>query len=209
MGIEQPSAYYDKAYQTAPEYSKHWSQSRYLKLWEKMAEWLDKDKQVIDLGCGVGQLAEYLWNEKFKNYLGLDFSEKAIELANEKFNCNYDGYFTFQVRDINTFAKNVNIRFNPFTKEPEGFYQWPDISESPQFFISETLEHITKDTELLQLLCVKFKGSKISISVPSFNDPAHVRYFKSIQEAQDRYGKYIDGQAKQLGAWFYLNGYLI
>ena len=43
----------------------------------------DKKKSVLDLGCGVGELMPLL-SEKFKDVVGIDFSEEMIQKAKEK-----------------------------------------------------------------------------------------------------------------------------
>jgi len=43
----------------------------------------DKKKTVLDLGCGIGELMPLL-SEKFKDVVGIDFSEEMIQKAKEK-----------------------------------------------------------------------------------------------------------------------------
>lgn len=44
-------------------------------------------KKVIEIGCGIGRWAEAL-HDKCESFLGLDFSEDLIEIANNS--QNYD-----------------------------------------------------------------------------------------------------------------------
>jgi SAM-dependent methyltransferase len=157
-----------------------------------MAERLDKNIMVFDLGCGPGQTAGLLHSLGFEKYCGIDFSKQAIEMAKQAGGC-FSGY-KFEVDDL----------FNYIEKIPDGF-----CSASQQIFCSETLEHIEKDVELLDLLRTKFPGSRIAISVPTFDDPGHVRHFKSTKEAKDRYSPFIKiDDTSQIGPWIIIQGIL-
>lgn len=48
--------------------------------------WFHKQPNVLDVGCGTGVIVNYL---KFKNFLGIDISEDAIQKANKKENCAF------------------------------------------------------------------------------------------------------------------------
>jgi 2-polyprenyl-3-methyl-5-hydroxy-6-metoxy-1,4-benzoquinol methylase len=156
-----------------------------------MVSYLDKEVLTIDLGCGVGQAAGMLHSLGFKHYHGVDFSEKAIQLAQE--NIKHNKYH-FKCSDIFTFVENI----------PDG-----RCCFSQQFFISETLEHITGDTDLIATIAKKCPDSLIALSVPTFNDPAHVRHFKGVKDAVDRYSPFIDVEvSKQIGPWIVVAGRL-
>jgi len=40
--------------------------------------------QVLDIGCGNSGLCEDLWDEGFKNVIGIDFSEKIVDMMNKR-----------------------------------------------------------------------------------------------------------------------------
>ena len=154
-----------------------------------MVQRFDKEDPVIDLGCGVGQTACFMHNEGFENYRGCDFSDEAINRAKQLI--GHIPSYKFYVNDIFTFVNRL-----------------PTVCND-QFFCSETLEHITDDTGLLRLLAERFPGSRIAISVPTFDDPSHVRVFKSVTEAKDRYKPFIDvDDSSQIGPWIILQGKL-
>ncbi len=48
--------------------------------------WFHKQPDVLDVGCGTGIITNYI---KFKNFLGIDISEDAIQKANKKENCAF------------------------------------------------------------------------------------------------------------------------
>lgn len=51
-------------------------------------------KSVLDLGCGNGQITEYLYQKVHANYMGLDISNRGIEVANTRFSENPKLQFT-------------------------------------------------------------------------------------------------------------------
>lgn len=60
---------------------------------EELKKYIQDGEKVLDLGCGNGRLFE-LFKDRNIEYLGVDFSEKLIEKAKEKYgNC-------FKVADI-------------------------------------------------------------------------------------------------------------
>lgn len=162
MGKEQPTEYYDSIYKTSKEYNQHYTKSRYYNLWKRVIKNLDQNKTVFEFGCGTGQLAEMLHDNKFVSYFGIDFSEEAIRIA-KLINANN---FTFVVGDI------LNMCL-PKDVDDEG-------EKTPQIICCETLEHIEKDKEFINRLREVYPGSRIVFTVPTFNDAAHVRYFKDL-----------------------------
>lgn len=190
MGKEQSASYYDAIYSKSKEYEKPWYESRYLRVWQRMAQKFDKDRHILDLGCGVGQAAQMLLQEGFKRYRGVDFSLEAILKARSK---TIEPSYMFICEDLFAYVAGYDTDFYGIS----------------QVFISETLEHISDDTGLLRLLAQKFPASRIAISVPTFDDTSHVRVFKSVTEAKDRYKPFIDiDDSSQIGPWIILQGKL-
>ncbi|KAI4470621.1 protein-lysine n-methyltransferase mettl10 [Holotrichia oblita] len=76
--------------------------------WMKTAH-SEKSCRVLDIGCGNGMLLIELYNEGFKNVVGVDYSENAITLAKSiatKLQCNIE----FSVCDI----IDENIKLSDF-----------------------------------------------------------------------------------------------
>lgn len=46
--------------------------------------YIPRNGSILDIGCGEGVLSDYLHRSYKKNYLGIDFSSKAIEIAVQK-----------------------------------------------------------------------------------------------------------------------------
>lgn len=81
MGNIQNREYYDNAYLTRPEYDLHYTKSPYFELWREVMDLVksySKDVNIIEVGCGAGQFAHYLYDEKYIKYVGFDFSNVAI-----------------------------------------------------------------------------------------------------------------------------------
>lgn len=72
------------------EIAESFSESR-SQLWpeiEELKEYIRDEERVLDLGCGNGRLIELFESRKI-DYIGVDFSEKLIEMAKKK----YGDYF--------------------------------------------------------------------------------------------------------------------
>jgi len=169
MGKELSNDYYDRVYNKSllrkGKYSLDVSgeDSPYNKLFFSCIECLNLDDEIIEIGCGTGQLAELLINNKFNYVLGFDFSKEAIDISKKR--C---------IANTNKF-KNININDFDFN------------SIDYNCVVSlEVFEHINNDIDIIQLIP---KNSKVVFSVPNFDDPAHVRYFENEEEVIDRYSK--------------------
>jgi len=46
--------------------------------------YIPKNASILDIGCGEGVLTDYLHRSMKRNYVGIDFSQKAIDIALEK-----------------------------------------------------------------------------------------------------------------------------
>jgi tetratricopeptide (TPR) repeat protein len=68
---EKSSAFYDKAYTASKD------MSRYHNIYKAIADMAADDERVVDVGCGTADLQKFI-----KNYLGFDFSEVAVKIAN-------------------------------------------------------------------------------------------------------------------------------
>lgn len=71
------------------------------------AERINSDDRVLDAGCGNARLLDYI-ELKADNYIGVDISEKLIEIAQAKYIAN--NFQNIRLQDI------TKIRENNFTK---------------------------------------------------------------------------------------------
>ncbi len=186
MGKEQPASYYDRVYAGSEGYKRPYQKSHYFPMWQSIVSKLDKNKPVLDIGCGTGQLASYLWDKGFRKYIGIDFSKEAIAQARKTTKETED--FRFIVTDL--FAMDYK-------------------SLGPcQVVCLETLEHIAKDQELIAELQFSLPYCPISLSVPTFDDPAHVRYFRSLKDVEDRFPTIQNAFVRPFSKWIILEGTL-
>jgi 2-polyprenyl-3-methyl-5-hydroxy-6-metoxy-1,4-benzoquinol methylase len=168
---ERESDFYDAMYVRSEEHRKKYWQSRYYFLWTVIGDRLRSSKcgKLLDIGCGSGQFAEFVWNTKCLkhiSYVGLDFSEEAIRQANAK---PLTG-MRFVVGD----ALNSNVL---------------DELEYDSVVCMEVLEHIENDHGLLNRIR---PGVRCLCTVPNFPFRSHVRHFKSEQEVFDRYSTHFE-----------------
>ena len=166
MGKEQDSLYYDRVFEGVSYYHKPWNEmNSWTIIWEQSLPLLIKNKitSILDIGSGMGQFGQLAQINNIK-YKGIDFSEYAIEYSKK----NKVGNEIFEQTDA--------LKYD---------YGKDDVD---CYVTHEFLEHINEDTKILS----KLKSNKLIIfSVPSFNDPGHVRWFNSIDSIKDRYSPYI------------------
>jgi len=164
MGTKQGVKFYDDAFEL-DKYKCKYDKSFYFPLWGKIiSEYLLKNDKMLELGCGTGQFAHYLWDKGFINYYGVDFSPVAISTARG---------FSKQIFGIADIEKDNE------------FYNGEEFKT---ILCLETLEHID-DIETIS----KIKsGITFIATVPSFDDKGHVRHFKNMNEITNRYEKFIN-----------------
>lgn len=150
-------------------YHKHYTESVYYNSWKQAISYLtflSRDIPIIDIGCGVGQFANMLFDQGFNNYHGLDFAEEAIAVA-----------------------KQTNPKFQDKFMVGDAFKSSVFELDYELVILFEILEHLNEDLKLLG----KIKpGRKVLFSVPNFPDNNHVRYFSSIEQVIDRYSKSVE-----------------
>ena len=86
IGEKKSRDWYDGAYLSAEGqilYNTHYTKSPYYYLWSIIIEKLNYANPglILELGCGAGQLASLIRDKGFKNYIGIDFSKVAIDIA--------------------------------------------------------------------------------------------------------------------------------
>jgi 2-polyprenyl-3-methyl-5-hydroxy-6-metoxy-1,4-benzoquinol methylase len=113
-----------------------------------------EDSKVLDLGCGIGAVADSIARHSGAAVLGIDMSIDSINFAKKHF-------------------QHPRLRFmvgNVFT----------DIPQSEIFdviVLSSVLEHLENRSEFLKSLTQKFRPQKILIRVPTFEQ----HYFKALK----------------------------
>jgi 2-polyprenyl-3-methyl-5-hydroxy-6-metoxy-1,4-benzoquinol methylase len=150
-GGEKSATYYDDRYRSF--HVRCYAQSHYYFLWTVIADRIRRDrlKRVLEVGCGVGLLASFLFEQGIENYLGFDFSPVAIEQARR--NAPWCRFLVADARTTGAF----------------------DDFEHDVVICTEVLEHIEDD---LGVLARVRPGRRCLASVPSFPFDSHVRHFR-------------------------------
>jgi len=156
-GKEKDPYFYNHYIKSA---SKTLEESNSFELYKIASTYLEnKGVNIMDIGCGSGRFAKLLYQLGYRNYYGVDFADKLIEMAKD-----YVPGFRFDCLDV----FDITDKFQAF-----------DV-----FICLEVLEHMYKDKELLFKIPV---GKQVIISVPNFYSKDHVRAFNSIEEVEERY----------------------
>lgn len=172
MGRELNKEFYNEAFTKGGSkqiYFKDFSETPWVNVWSEIIHKIKigNYKNVLDIGCGPGQFASFLFNEVgFVNYLGIDFSEVAIDFAKKN-----APEFSFLCADAKEFD---------FTS-----------IDYDVVVITEFLEHVEWDIELLLKLK---KGVLILATLPNMDSKGHVRFLSkdsetAKKEIKSRYGK--------------------
>lgn len=163
---ELPVAWYDREYVGCEAYEGPYYASRYYFLWLLIADRIRRDgiRRVLDIGCGAGQLAALLRDQGIEDYVGLDFSKTAVDMARRQLPRG-----RFVVGDART----------------TGLYDEVDYEV---IICTEVLEHIEDDL----VVVARFKPSVRCIcTVPNFPYVSHVRHFRDAAEVAERYRDYF------------------
>lgn len=179
MGLERDSVYYDFEFNNDQRYGGVYSELSHFPVMSYLLEWIKKIRapSIYEIGCGSGQFAQLLWDQKLRDYHGIDFSERAIKIARKL------SPQSFEVGDFR--LSRISPKFNIVVG-------------------IEVLEHIMGDIEFVQRVS---EGTNIILSLPNFEDPAHVRLFEKKEDVLKRYGKFLDVyEVQELEFWYALKG---
>jgi len=159
MGKELTPKYYN-------QHMKKYRRKEFLweRLYNRVVDFLPKPentKLIIDLGCGVGGLAEVIYKNGYRRYIGIDFSDTSINISKERVP-EYEFY-------------KEDIRDKKIVK-----YFEDDIV----FISTEVLEHIKDDLIVVERIPHR---SLFIFSVPNKDHSSHVRFFRNHEEVEKRY----------------------
>jgi len=163
---ERLADWYDAVYKRSPEYRRHYTESMYYFLWTVVVDRMTRSRvnRILDLGCGPGQFGALLYDKGFRQYCGVDFSSKGIDIAIEK--CPYFEFIVANVLETNVLESR----------------------EYDCLVALEFLEHVREDLAVLQRVKA---GTKFFGTVPNYPYPSHVRYFSSTEEVELRYAAFF------------------
>lgn len=165
MTKEKGQEYYTRLYQSSKKYHLHYKDSHSYVLWTQVITFVKQfaHPKILEIGCGTGQFAHYLYDEGFKDYHGIDFSPEAVEFAKKTVNQSFS---VGDCRDSDAFSRDYDM-----------------------VIALEVLEHIRDDHTVIANIK---EGTNIIFSLPTFRDPAHVRRFKKTRAIEKRYYHNID-----------------
>lgn len=167
--LEISSSLYNDRYKSGGaggNYHRHYQQSFYYPSWKKAMTYLNtlkRDISILEIGCGAGQFANMLFDSGFTNYIGFDYAEEGVVLAKQNNPEQAGRFFVGDAFQTELMEKQYGL-----------------------VICFEVLEHVQNDLTLLQRIR---SGTKMLLSVPNFDDPYHVRYFKNEHEVRERYSK--------------------
>lgn len=171
QALEMHSSLYDDSYKTGGPggtYRKNYTQSFYYPSWKHAMSYLsamNRNISILEIACGPGQFANMLFDYGFLDYTGFDYAAEGIALAKKNNPSHKECFFVADAFQTELLQNKYDL-----------------------VICFEALEHIQKDLELLQRI---LPGTKLLLSVPNFDDPYHVRYFRSEKDVQERYGKIV------------------
>ena len=167
-GQEQSADWYDKVFSRSRVYHTSYHDSPYYVLWALIVDRIRRDKlrRVLDIGCGTGQLAAFLFDHGIEEYVGMDFSPAAIAQARKA---------APRARFLVDDARRSDV--------------YSTVAHDV-LVCTEVLEHIEDDFAVVS----NFKpGVRCLLSVPSYPSESHVRHFADVQAVTERYSPYFDG----------------
>ena len=177
MGQQLENTWYDEVFaQGGSEqmYFLNYAETPWYPVWKQISLILSQNSinQVLDIGCGPGQFANCLLDEIPNiKYTGLDFSQTAINFAN-------------QLNPTASFIVADAVDYNYSSLEYDAVV------------ITEFLEHVHGDLTVLEKLK---SNSLILATLPNMDSEGHVRflskdYAEAIQQIQERYSDLCDIQ---------------
>lgn len=160
IGGKVDSKVYNEIYRDTEKYKEHYKKSMYYPVWQRIVAILKNlsDPHILEIGCGTGQLAHYLYDEGFKNYRGFDISEEAIRIAKSK---SSQRFYVGNVYDKANYVKDYSL-----------------------VIATEVFEHLAEDIGIINNLK---KGTKLIFSIPTFYCKGHLRWFRSGMAIRNYY----------------------
>ena len=169
--MELDSTYYDHLFEKGGSdgtYHLPYRHSHYFPLYRAIKKELRAVScpQILEIGCGNGALAHYLFDSGLRDYLGFDFSPVAVEQARSRTG-RLDSFFVGNALDKKSYYANYPYNIAICT---------------------EVLEHIEAD---LRAISYWKSGSFCICSVPNFDSVSHVRFFQKETDIYKRYDHLI------------------
>jgi len=187
MKKEKDASFYNKNWRdhkyAKRQYPSNPQKSLYFPLWDYILNLINSKERIVDFGCGGGCLIKLAFQRKLNVMMGVDFSKEAIKRAK---NINPEHSDIFIVGDLYDKKIYDKVKFDTA-------------------ILSEVLEHLEND---LGILTYFQKNTHIIISIPKYDSPAHVRYFKNGRGVIHRYEDLINIKSiKSVRSFFVVDSY--
>lgn len=156
--------YYSQIFRDSQEFQGPCRDSCYFVLWTQVLRIVRQftSPRILEIGCGTGQLAHYLYDEGFRDYHGFDFSPVAVDLARKRVNLSF---VVGDAEDPASFDCNYNL-----------------------VIATEVLEHVKDDLGILANLKA---GTPVIFTLPRTDDPSHVRVFGTLADIVSHYYTHV------------------
>jgi len=149
---------YDEVFQHSDKYKQHYKNIAYYPIWNYIVKNLNKDCKYVDIGCGPGHFGHMMFDNGFKNFIGIDFSTIAINIAKELVPS-----YSWVEGDLR------QMNFDTYTD-----YDFVSI---------KSFEHLDNDIEIIKRL----PKNNITFSVPNYWSPNHYRVYPDENFILDYY----------------------
>jgi SAM-dependent methyltransferase len=142
------------------EYVKHYKKTFYYPVWQHIVKYVRQIERpkILEIGCGAGQLAHFLYDEGFRDYRGIDIDPGMIKIARQ--NSGQD-FFMADIKNKESYSEDYNT-----------------------IIATEVLEHLENDLEIFKNLK---KNVNFLFTLPSFKCNGHLRWFNSAPEITNYY----------------------
>jgi len=180
--LEGPEFYNDSHWMGEINYSPPWKRQKFTSVqswiprFRSIAKVMTPVEEVLDLGCGNGVLAAFLWHNvgHRARYVGVDFSKGPIRDAKKGNKKEGHKMAEFYLRKVEDVAKILSKH-------------WKD-DVRPTVVCTEVLEHVKDDLAIVKAIP---SGTRCVFTVPHFDAPSHVRWFPEVKDVHNRYEKFF------------------
>lgn len=166
-GREQPPAFYDQTFLENAQWRCHYTESGYYPIWTVLADRIRSDRidSILEIGCGSGQMAQFLRDQGLRRYLGFDFSPERLNYA--KSICPELAFVIADALTTDLLARH----------------------DYDGVLCTEFLEHVERDLDVLAKIR---PGAHFYGTVPNFPSRAHVRHFANAEQVAERYASHFE-----------------
>jgi 2-polyprenyl-3-methyl-5-hydroxy-6-metoxy-1,4-benzoquinol methylase len=171
--------FYDRVYRKGEKkhYTKLITQGK-LKLTFEKNEILNsiswKNKRVLDIGCGTGELAYLLSQQGTKSVIGVDFSREAIDRATESYSRENLSYLRADVSSVKgIFDVILLVGTLEHVDDPLSFLRWAKKKLAPGGSIIVTCPNWSNPRGYILLTLKELFGLKITL--------ADIHYFTPVE----------------------------